>query len=62
MREVLSKRDIPYHYNELRTADEYDAFVAKTHMLGLPVLVIDGNPILCKNIKRVESILRKLNA
>lgn len=50
MREVLSKRDIPYHYNELRTADEYDAFVAKTHMLGLPVLVIDGNPMLCKDI------------
>lgn len=60
MREVLSSRGTPYQYYELHTQDDLDAFAAKTNMLGLPVLVIDGDPLLAKDIQKVEQMLRNL--
>lgn len=48
---------VSFNYYELQTEDEVVEFTKKTGMLGLPVLVIEGTPLLAKDMRRIKHIL-----
>lgn len=59
MREFLSKKQVPYDYNELNGEADMVRFAQTTGMLGLPVLRIKDTPILVRTIQQLETMYRE---
>lgn len=57
VREFLSAKGLEYEYHEVVTKEDLTRFINETGMMGLPVLTIDGRPVMIGNVYDLKAAL-----